>query len=107
MVKVFDEAAPLPTFPTDWEQRAATFGPGLTVVTTDQCPYLEDAEQLIVASAEQMGIAARIAKLESASEVQRRSPSPFGVFGVVLDGELLAYHYLLEKDLKQLIEVRA
>lgn len=106
MAKVFDESAPLPSFPTNWEQRAAAFGPGLTVVTTDQCPYLDDAEQLIVTSAEQMGISARIFKLESATEVQQRGPSPFGIFGVVLDGELLAYHYLLEKDLTKLVEGR-
>ncbi len=103
MVKAFDDAAPLPSFPTDWEKRAAALGPGLTVVTTDQCPYLEDAEHLIIESAEQMGIAARLCKLETAAEVRKRSPSPFGIFGVVLDGELLAYHYLLEKDLTKLI----
>ena len=106
MVKTFDDAAPMPSFPTDWDERADAFGPGLTVVTTDQCPYLDDAEQLIITSAEQMGIPARITKLETAVEVQQRSPSPFGVFGVVLDGELIAYHYLLEKDLRKLIEER-
>jgi hypothetical protein len=56
----FDNAAPLPTFPTDWEGRQARFGPGLTVIRTPQCPY--------------------------------------GVFGIVLDDQLLAYHYLQRKD---------
>jgi len=103
MAKVFDESAPSPSFPTNWEERAEAFGPGLTVVTTNQCPYLDDAEQQIMTGAEQMGISARIVNFESATEVQQRSPAPFGVFGVVLDGELLAYHYLLEKDLTQLV----
>ncbi|MDJ0961180.1 MAG: GNAT family N-acetyltransferase [Acidimicrobiia bacterium] len=96
----------LPSFPTDWEQRAAAFGDGLTIVTTDQCPYLDDAEQAIVAGAETAGLTARIVKLESAAEVRRRSPSAFGVFGVVLDGELLSYHYLLEKDVAALLADR-
>jgi GNAT superfamily N-acetyltransferase len=105
MVKSFN-GAPEPRFPTDWSERAAVFGDGLTVVTTDQCPYLDDAEQLIIASAKKLGIPASITKLETAADVQERSPSAFGVFGVVLDGELLAYHYLLEKDLVALVAAR-
>ena len=46
-------------------------------------------------------------KLETAADVQARAPSPYGVFGVVLDGELLSYHYLLEKDLAALVAARA
>jgi len=33
----------------------------------------------------------------------RLSPSPHGVFGLVLDGRLLSYHYQLEKDLLPLL----
>jgi GNAT superfamily N-acetyltransferase len=105
MVKSFDGAQEA-RFPTDWSNRAAAFGDGLTVVTTHPFPNLDDAEQLIVASAEKLGIPASITKLETAADVQNRSPSAFGVFGVVLDGELLAYHYLLEKDLIALVAAR-
>jgi GNAT superfamily N-acetyltransferase len=106
MTKPFEEG-PRPRFPTDFDAKAAAFGDGLTVVTTDQCPYLDDAEQTILAAAEAMGIPARIEKLESAADVQTRAPSPYGVFGVVLDGKLLSYHYLLEKDLRALIAERS
>jgi hypothetical protein len=33
----------------------------------------------------------------------QRSPSAHGVFGLVLDGKLLSYHYRLEKDLLPLM----
>jgi hypothetical protein len=33
----------------------------------------------------------------------RLSPSPYGVFGLVLNGKLLSAHYLLEKDLIALL----
>lgn len=95
-----------PRFPKNWDERAAAFGKGLTVVTTDQCPYLDDAERAIVAGADQVGIPVTIEKLATAAEVQARSPSAFGVFGVVFDGDLLAYHYLLEKDLVALLSGR-
>ena len=102
MVKPFRRASQ-PTFPNDWDRRAAAFGAGLTIVTTDQCPYLDDAEQAIIRGARQLDIPVDIAKLTSAAEVQARSPSAFGVFGVVRDERLLAYHYLLEKDLVALV----
>jgi hypothetical protein len=37
-------------------------------------------------------------ELQSAPEVQASSPSAYGAFGIVLDGQLLSYHYLLPKD---------
>lgn len=105
MVKSFN-GAPEARFPTNWTERAEAFGSGLTVVTTDQCPYLDDAEQLMVTAAGKLQIPVTITKLETATEVQQRSPSAFGIFGIVLDGELLAYHYLLEKDLVALVAAR-
>ena len=106
MVKRFGDA-PNPGFPSDWEGRAAAFGAGLTVVTTNQCPYLDDAEQAIIGAAQDVGLEARIVTLASAEEVQGRSPSAYGVFGVVLDGQLLSYHYLLGKDFEALVADRS
>jgi hypothetical protein len=39
--------------------------------------------------------------------VQEQSPSAYGVFGTVLDGKLLAYQYLLEKDFDRLLQERS
>lgn len=50
-----------------------------------------------------LGKGLRIVQLESRDDVLRLSPSPYGVFGLVLDGRLLSYHYQLEKDLLPLL----
>ena len=50
-----------------------------------------------------MGKGLRIVQLESRDDVLRLSPSPYGVFGLVLNGNLLSYHYQLEKDLQPLL----
>ena len=92
------DAAPLPAFPTDWEARQARFGAGLTVIRTPQCPYIEDATNMALAFATENGIPSRVVTFQSAQELQANSPSPYGVFGIVLDGKLLAYHYLQRKD---------
>ena len=102
LVQRFDDAPP-PTFPTDWKARQARFGAGLTVVHTPQCPYIEDATSTTLEFAAENGIPSRVVTFQSAQELQENSPSPYGVFGIVLDGKLLVYHYLRRKDfVKQL-----
>lgn len=95
---------PLPSFPKDWDDRAAHFGEGMTVVYTDQCPYIPDAVEQGVQGFEQRGIPARAIRLESREELMARSPSPYGVFGIVRDGRLFSYHYLGKKEFRQLDE---
>lgn len=97
LVQRFDDA-PLPTFPNDWEARQARFGPGLTVIRTPQCPYIEDATRIALELAAEKGISSQVVTFQSAQELQDNSPSPYGVFGIVLDDQLLAYHYLQRKD---------
>jgi len=99
----FDDNDPLPAFPTDWEARQARFGAGLTVIRAPQCPYIEDAVNGVLQSAAEHNIPAKVVELRSAQEVQALSPSPYGVFGVVLDGKLLTYHYLLPKEFEKLL----
>lgn len=95
--------SPLPSMPNDWDERARRFGSGLTVVRTDQCPYLDDAVETAMTVAAARGIESRIVELQSAADVRRRAPTPYGVFAIVRDGELLTHHYQLEKKLVQLI----
>jgi len=95
--------SPLPAFPSDWVDRQARFGEGLTVVRSPQCPYIEDAVDTALEYAAEKNIAARVVSFSTAADLQKNSPSPYGVFGLVLDGKLLAYHYLLRKDFDRLI----
>lgn len=99
----FGDNAPLPTFPTDWEARQARFGAGLTVIRTSQCPYIEDATNIALEFAAEKGIPARVVTFQSAQELQTNAPSPYGVFSIVLDGQLLSYHYLQHKDIDKLV----
>ena len=102
MVKTFGTAPP-PSFPRNWEARAKRFGKGLTVLRSDQCPYLEDATNTLLEAAAEKGIKSRVIELKTAAEVNRLSPSPYGVFNVILDGRLLSYRYLLKEEFFQLL----
>jgi len=94
----------LPNFPKDWDKRMQAFGPGATVVYADQCPYVPNMVKHAVKILEDKGFDTKTVKLESSAQVQAKSPSPYGVFGIVIDGRLLTYHYIGEKELKRLEE---
>jgi hypothetical protein len=101
MVKRFGDA-PLPAFPTNWQERLARCGAGMTIFTSDQCPYLVEVSRLSCESAEKRGLSARIIEVKTCREAQEVSPSPYGVFNVVYNGSLVAYHWMDKKELAYL-----
>lgn len=105
LVKKFDETA-LPTFPGDWETRLARYGPGPTIVRSNQCPYIESSVKAVLESAHEVGIEARIIELQGPRETQDNAPSAYGVFNVVYNGKLLTYHPISGKDLLKLLDER-
>ena len=68
------------------------------------CSYMPDAVQQAVEEFAARGIEAEVVKLESSAEVRAKSPTAYGVFGIVCDGRLLTYHYLGKKELRRLDE---
>lgn len=106
LVKRFGNAPP-PRFSGGWADKAARFGSGLTVVRTDQCPYIEDATNVLLDCAAERGMERRTVELTGAGEIRRTAPSAFGVFNVVLDGELLSYHWLTKKDFAKRVDALA
>lgn len=98
---------PEASLPKNWQERARAFGRGLTVIRTAQCPYIENGMKDILSFAKERGIRSRVVELKTAREVQEQSPSAYGVFGIVLDGKLLSYQYLLEKDFDKLLQERS
>ncbi len=98
------EPAPPPEFPTDWNKRATSFGKGLTVIRSDQCPYLDDAVGTALEVARARGIPARVLELTSAREIRERAPSPYGVFSIVLDGKVISHYYQTKKKLNELLD---
>lgn len=95
------DPAPLLTFPTDWQARQARFGPGITVVRTAQCPYIENSANGILQTAKEMGVLARVVQLDSPLEVQETAPTPYGVFAILYDGRFISHHYLNRKELEK------
>jgi ribosomal protein S18 acetylase RimI-like enzyme len=92
-----------PRLPTDWAARRATFGPGVTLIRTDQCPYLARSSTSVRVQAAARDLPFREVVMTSAAEVQRRAPSPYGVYALLRDGRLLAHHLQPEAALARLL----
>lgn len=92
-----------PGMPTDWVSRRASFGPGITLIRTDQCPYLARSVPIACKLASARGLAFREVVLTSAAEVRARAASPYGVYALLRDGRLLTHHLQPEAALARLI----
>lgn len=103
MVKKFN-GAPDPSFCGDWEQKLTHFGDGLTIVATDQCPYIGSGIEYFINPAREHGIPIQVVELSSAQEVRDRAPSAYGVFSVVYNSQLFSYHYLTESQFRKRLE---
>lgn len=98
LVKRFDDAAP-PSFAGSFEEKARAFGKGLTIIRSDQCPYVHSAVGQTSETTNRLEIETRVGDLRPAEEVRSLSPSPYGVFGIVYDGKLVSYYCLSPEKL--------
>lgn len=92
LVKKFKKSAPSPRFKGDWEKRLAKFGKGLTIIRSDQCPYVAKSVREILETAENFySIKPEMVELKNCKEAQN-VPWAFGVFGIIHNGKLVADH---------------
>jgi len=104
VVKRFKKDAPLPSFPKNWDERQKRYKKGMTVFYTNQCPYLPEAVEFTKTAAEEIGIPFKAIELKTAKEVQEKSPSSYGVFGIVYEGKLLSYLYLKKEEIQKRVQ---
>jgi len=102
MVKKFN-SAPDPSFTGNWEHKANRYGNGLTVICSDQCPYIPDATNMVLEFARKRQIPCQVIELKNCHDVRELAPSPYGIFSIVYNGKLFAYYYLLPKDLEKML----
>lgn len=96
-----------PTFTDNWEAKLKRCGAGLTVFRSDQCPYIDNAVNILLDAAKQSHIKSSVIDLQECQSVRESSPSPYGTFNVVYNGSLLSYHYLTKKEfLKRLALIK-
>jgi len=98
MVKRFNGVAP-PSLSGDFEKKLKALGKDLTIIRSDQCPYIDAAVKAAFEAGKELGTKTHVVELKSAEDIRRLSPSPYGVFHIVYDGKLLSYHPIGKKDI--------
>ena len=89
LVKELDKTAPDPRFTVEKAGLLERYGKGLTILAADQCPYVAKTVARIVDACKTLGLEPRVARVETA-EASRELPTPYGVFCIVYDGEVVA-----------------
>lgn len=104
LVKRFDNGAPLPAFSGNWNEKLAEYAEGLTVIHSDQCPYVTKAMTEIPSIArEQFKIEPTLVELPDCRSAQG-SPNPYGVFSIIWNGELVADHPISATRFKNIMK---
>lgn len=91
IAKKFKESAPDPKFPRDFEKRLQKYKNGLTIIWSDQCPYVGKSLIEIFETAKKRGIEYRSVELKTARESQS-APTPYAVFSIIYNGKVVADH---------------
>ncbi|PAD69739.1 hypothetical protein CHH83_06855 [Bacillus sp. 7586-K] len=76
----------------NWQETARQYRNGITAFTSHQCPFTHDAEMNLKEAAQELHIDVQMIELDSYQKLQQQSPTPFGVFTVIYNGEILTYH---------------
>ncbi len=92
LVKRFSDDAPLPAFSGNWKEKLSRYGSGLTIIHSDQCPYVTKAmNEIPPVAREEFGIDPTIIELPYC-QLAQDSPNPYGIFSIIWNGELVADH---------------
>ncbi|MDL4842327.1 GNAT family N-acetyltransferase [Aquibacillus rhizosphaerae] len=93
----------LPSF-YDWQETAKEYCKGITVFKSDQCPFTQDALINLKLAADECDMEVNVIELDNYERAQKISPTPFGVFTVILDGEIITYHPETKNKFVQLLK---
>jgi GNAT superfamily N-acetyltransferase len=89
LVMKLKQTAPDPRFIVDRERALKRYRQGLTILAADQCPYVAQSVERIVAASRTLGLEPKVVRVGSA-KASRELPTPYGVFSIVYQGKLIA-----------------
>jgi hypothetical protein len=100
----FNKGSESPHFPKNLNRRFNKYGKGLTVLRTDQCPYLDQSVLELREIANEKNLSFKEIELTTARQVRATAPSAFGVYNIVYNGKLLSYHPLDRKQMRKRLD---
>ncbi len=104
VVKKFKRDVPSPRFKRDLDKTLKNYEKGLTILWSDQCPYIiKSIKEIKKTIKERYKISARIIEMKSPEQAQT-APSPYAIFSLIYDGRLLAFHPISNKRFMNIMD---
>jgi L-amino acid N-acyltransferase YncA len=105
--KVFSENVLKPQFHPQSKDKLKEYGEGVTILYTQQCPYLpilvNDIEEIVI----ERDIKFQAILLEDTKEAQQNGIHPFGTFCIICEGEVIPYKPGIKKELITLLNKKS
>jgi hypothetical protein len=89
----FTKNAPDPKIKPITAGKHNKYGSGVTVLTTNQCPYFPDAVEIFENVAKEVGLPFQVLNLNSHKQAQNNGVNPNGTFAVLYNGQVVTYKY--------------
>jgi L-amino acid N-acyltransferase YncA len=99
----FMKNAPAPKFPRDLEERLQKYKSGLTIIWSNQCPYVGKSLGEIFETAKKRGIRFNSVELKTPKEAQS-APTPYAVFSIIYNGKVVADHMVSNTRFKNILK---
>lgn len=104
LVKKFKKDAPSPGFKGNWDKALAKYNKGLSILWSDQCPYIaKSIGEIKETVKKRYGIEANFIEIKNHEQAQN-APSPYAIFSLIFDGELLAFHPISNKRFMNIMD---
>ena len=89
--KRFSKSARLPKFNSTSRKKLKSYGEGITVLESYQCPYSSSLVNLLIETAKEANIPMKIHRISDSREARENGVHPYGTFCVLLNGKPISY----------------
>jgi hypothetical protein len=104
LVKKFKKETPSPKFKGNWDKTLAKYNKGLTILWSDQCPYIaKSISEIKQTIKDRYGIEVNIIEIKDHKKAQE-APSPYAIFSLIYDGKLLEFHPISNKRFMNIMD---
>jgi len=97
--KFFNKDAPKPKFNPIDKNKKNEYSEGVTIIYTDQCPYITDLVDEIKEIDKKGKLNA--VKINNCKEAQQNGVYPYGTYCIICDGEISLYKHSTKKEISE------
>ena len=99
--KFFDEKAPKPKFNPIDKEKQKQFSEGVTIVYTDQCPYITDLVEELKKT--NMNGRFKTIKIDKCQDAQQNGIYPYGTYCIICNGDISLYKHTTKKEISSIL----